>query len=75
MAHTKLLVSLLRDTSTKEISDIKLSLSVYCKQFYRELASDGYNNVNIPATLTHLELLFMCLESQSIELKQKVSIF
>ena len=68
-------MSLLRDTSSKEINDIKLSLSVYCKQFYRELASAGYNKVNIPVTLKHLELLFMCLESSAIELKQKASIF
>jgi hypothetical protein len=52
-----------------------MSLSVYCKQFYRVVSSAGYNNIDIPKTLNHIELLFQCFESNSIELKQKHSIF
>lgn len=52
-----------------------MSLSIYCKQFYRVVASNGYNNINIPATLQHIQYLLVCFESPAIELKQKYSIF
>ena len=52
-----------------------MSLSVYCKQFYRVVSSNGYNTIDIPKTLNHIELLFQCFESNVIELKAKYSIF
>ena len=63
------------DNSSQDIKDIKMSLSVYCKQFYRVVASNGYNNVNIPATLQHIQYLLTCFENPSIELKQKFNMF
>ena len=39
------------------------------------MQSDGYNNIDIPQTLKHIELLFICFESPALELKQKYSIF
>lgn len=69
------MVNLLTDTESQEVKDIKMSLSVYCKQFYRVVSSAGYNTIDIPKTLSHIELLFKCFESNSIELKQKYSIF
>jgi len=52
-----------------------MALSVYCKQFYRVVASKGYNEVNIPATLQHISNLMTCFENTSIELKQKFNMF
>lgn len=69
MLHAQTIAGLLTDTSSQEIKDIKMSLSVYCKQFYRVVTSNGYNNINIPQTLQHIEYLFSCFESTAIELK------
>ena len=54
---------------------MKLSISVYLKQLYRVVQSEGYNNIDTPSTLQHIELLFMCFENQSLDLKHKYSIF
>lgn len=51
-----------------------MSLAVYCKQLYRVIASNGYNNVNIPGTLDHIRLLFEQIECPALELKQKYNI-
>ena len=50
-------------------------MSVYLKQLYRIVQSEGYNNINIPLTLQHIELLFLCFESPALDLKEKYSIF
>ena len=63
------MVNLLTDSESQEIKDIKMSLSVYCKQFYKVVSSQGYNVIDIPKTLSHIELLFKCFESSAIELK------
>jgi hypothetical protein len=75
LKHGQDLVNLLTDSVSQEIKDIKMSLSVYCKQFYRVVSTAGYNKIDIPKTLSHIELLFQCFESSAIELKQKYSIF
>jgi hypothetical protein len=75
LKHGTELVSLLTESENQEIKDIKMSLSVYCKQFYRVVSSAGYNSIDIPKTLSHIELLFKCFESNAIELKAKYSIF
>jgi len=75
MGHASLLQQLLCDESSTELKDYKLSLSVYSKSFYRTVQSDGYNNIDIPGTMKHIELLFMCFESTALELKSKYSIF
>jgi hypothetical protein len=39
------------------------------------VSANGYNTIDIPKTLSHIELLFQCFESNAIELKAKYSIF
>ena len=56
---------------SQELKDLKLSISIYAKQFYFKVSTDGYSNVDIPKTLKHIEYLFLCLKSPSLELKQK----
>jgi len=63
------------DQNNAEIKDFRLSMSVYLKSLYRVIQSDGYNNIDVPATLQHIELLFLCFESPALELKEKYSIF
>lgn len=69
-----MLVNLLIDNTNPEIKDYKLSLAVYIKQLYREIQAEGYNTINEGVTLQHIELLFMCFENQSVDLKQKLAI-
>ena len=51
-----------------------MSISIYAKQFYFKVSTDGYTNVDISSTLKHIEYLFVCLKSSTIELKQKYGI-
>lgn len=74
-AFAKTIVQLLTDSTNQEVKEYKLSLSVYLKQLYRMIQAEGYNNIQIPNTLQHIELLFMCFENQSLDLKHKYSIF
>lgn len=71
----KTLVQLLTDSTNQDLKEFKLSISVYLKQVYRVIQADGYNNINVPLTLEHISLLFLCFESQSLDLKHKLSVF
>ena len=75
MGFVKTLVQLLCDSANPEIKDCKLSLSVHLKQIYRVIQAEGYNQTNVEVTLQHIELLFMCFETQALDLKQKYAMF
>jgi hypothetical protein len=66
---------MLTNTTNAEIKEHKLAISMFLKNFYRQVQSEGYNNIDLPSTLKHIEYLLICFESQAIELKQKYSIF
>jgi hypothetical protein len=51
MSHVQTLVKLLIDETNSDLKDQKLSISVYMKQAYRFIQSDGYNKVDVQSTL------------------------
>ena len=63
------------DGTNPAIKDFKLSMAVYLKQVYRIIQSEGYSVIDVPATLQHIELLFLCFESPALELKEKYNLF
>ena len=42
LAHARKLVEILTDTENQEIKDVKLSVSIYCKTFYKKVQSNGF---------------------------------
>ncbi len=75
LAHARKLVEILTDTESQEIKDVKLSVSIYCKTFYKTVQSNGFQNLSdTNRTLAHIGCLFECMQSLGVELKPKFGI-
>jgi hypothetical protein len=75
LAHARKLVEILTDTENQDIKDVKLSVSIYCKTFYKTVQSNGFQNAgDTNRTLAHIGCLFECMQSLGVELKPKFGI-
>ena len=69
---SQVLKDILTDSETEELKDLKMSATVYGKQFFRKIKQIGYDAVDVPKTIQHMGNLYECMTSKNLDLKSKL---
>lgn len=76
MEHAKALFEILLDSNDEELkqTQLKISVSVYTKSFYRNVYNNGMRNMSSDTSLIHIRFLFDAISSLAMNLKAKYSL-
>ena len=75
LEHAKALFDILLDATDEDLkqSQLKISVSVYTKSFYRNVYNNGMRNMSADTSLIHIQFLFDAISSLALNLKAKFS--